>query len=66
MNIKIQVASVRDRNHLVAELWVDDLQIAEISREQERFEVEVYTTRLTIPLDEFQSALTRAKEELLK
>ena len=66
MNIKIQVASVRDRKHLVAELWVDDLQIAEVSREQGRFEVEMYTTGVPIPLEELQSALTSAQEELMK
>ncbi len=66
MNITVEVASVRDRTRLVAELWTDDTQIAEVSREHDRFEVEVYASRLTMPLDDYVAALHRAKEELMK
>ena len=66
MTIRIQIASLRDRANLVAELWIDDVQIAEVSREQSRFDVEIYPNKLAIPLDEYLDALRRAKEELLK
>lgn len=66
MCIKVEVTSVRDRSRLVAELWIDDTQIAEVSREHDKFEVEVYARRLSVPLDDYLLALQRAKEELMK
>lgn len=66
MTIKVEVASVRDRSRLVAELWIDDTQIAEVSREHNKFEVEVYANRLSLPLDDYLAALQRAKAELMK
>jgi hypothetical protein len=64
--IRIQVASVPDRDNLVAELWFENVQLAEISREQGQFEVEVYASGVSIPLDQYLDALARAKEELMK
>ena len=66
MEIKIEVVSVRDRLRLVAELWVNDTQIAEVSREHDVFEVEVYARQLLIPLDDYLAALQHAKLELTK
>ena len=66
MKIKVEVASVRDRSRLVAELWIDDTQIAEVSREHDKLEVEVYANRFSLPLDDYVAALQRAKAELIK
>lgn len=65
MNITIQVVSVPDRDNLVAELWLGDVQVAEVSSELGHFEVEVYAHRLTIPLEEYVDALSRARKALL-
>ena len=64
MSIRIQIASVPDREHLVAELWLGEIQIAEVSKGQEQFDVEIYASRVSIPLDAYMHALARAKEEL--
>lgn len=64
MSIRIQVASVPDREELVAELWLGDVQLAEVSREHAQFNVEVYASRTSIQLDDYIQALARAKEEL--
>lgn len=66
MSIKVQVASVSDRERLVAELWLNDVQLAEVSREGDRFEVEVYPGVGLIPLDLYMEALDKARSELMK
>ncbi|PKN43450.1 MAG: hypothetical protein CVU60_00030 [Deltaproteobacteria bacterium HGW-Deltaproteobacteria-18] len=40
--IKISIASVPDREKVVAELWIKNYQLAEISKEQEEVLVEFF------------------------
>lgn len=42
MKITIQIASVPDRDNLVAELWYEDEQWGEISQETENLRLEMY------------------------
>jgi hypothetical protein len=42
MKITVQIASVPDRNNLVAELWCEDEQWGEISQETENTILEIY------------------------
>jgi hypothetical protein len=42
MKITVQIASVFDRNNLVAELWYEDEQWGEISQETENPILEIY------------------------
>jgi hypothetical protein len=42
MNITIQIASVPDRENLVAELWYNDEQWGEVSRENGITKLEIY------------------------
>ena len=42
MKITVQIASVPDRNNLVAELWYEDEQWGEISQETENTILEIY------------------------
>ncbi len=68
MTIKIQIASLPDRENVVAELWVGNVQVAEVSKEDGPLRVELYSppgaNHLDLPLDEFLDALQRAKENL--
>lgn len=69
MKIEIQIASVPDRENVVAELWVDDQQIAEVSYEGGELAVEFYSAsvpnQLRLPLDELLEALNRARRNLV-
>lgn len=68
MTIEIQIASVPDRENVVAELWVDDTQIAEVSNEKNELRVEFYSApipnQLSVSLDELLEALAKAKRNL--
>ena len=68
MNIEIQIASVPDREKVVAELWISDRQIAEISNEDGEMRIEFYSapgsTQLSLSLDDLLKALNKAKRNL--
>jgi hypothetical protein len=42
MKITVQIASVHDRDNLVAELWYEDEQWGKISQENENILLEIY------------------------
>ena len=42
MKLTVQIASVPDRDNLVAELWYGDEQWGEISQETENLRLEIY------------------------
>lgn len=42
---KIEITSVPDRNNLVAEIWEEDVLIAEINQEGENLEIELYNEK---------------------
>lgn len=68
--ITITVASLSDREALVAELWIGDLQLGEVSQEVSgEFRVELYAQRgaagfWPLELDELLSALNKARDSL--
>jgi hypothetical protein len=66
--IKINIASVPDRENVVAELWIKNYQLAEISKEQEEVLVEFFCYReikwSEIPLLELVQKLHEANERL--
>ena len=65
--IKIQIASVPDRDKLVAEMWFLDNLIAEINQEGKSFEIELYISKpLKFSLKDFKDALATAEIKLLK
>lgn len=68
--IRIQIASLPDRENVVWELWVDDKNIAEICYEGGEMSVEIFwpvgQEELRVSLDEFLAALTAAKEDFVK
>ena len=66
---EIIIASVPDREKLVAEIWANNQMIAEISQEQEELEVEIYCNQRKQPVklnyDAFLEILSEAKVKLL-
>ena len=68
MEIKILITSPPDRENLVAEIWVDECQLAEISHEGEVHLVELYphpgegTWRIS--LERLQQAMKEADARL--
>ncbi len=67
--IELQITSLPDRERVVAELWRDNVQLAEVSNEDGTFRVEVYAApgknRVAVLLDELEDALRRARENLM-
>ena len=67
-NIMITLASVPDRDSLVAELWCGDTQLAELFQDGEKFLLEFYApphgTLLQLPYDDVLQALILAKQRL--
>jgi len=63
---KIEISSVPDRENLVAEIWHNELLIAEINQENEILEIELYQSeKITFGLEEFLDILNSAKKELV-
>lgn len=71
MQITIQLASLPDRENLVAELWYGDEQWGEVSRETEKLKLELYPKpsgesgkAWTFELDEVLEKLQEARTRL--
>ena len=68
--ITITVASVPDREQLVAELWDEDVQFGELSQEEGQLVLEIYPRPdglpWTFPFEDIQKALERVKGKLLE
>lgn len=65
-DFKIEISSVSDRENLVAEIWYNDVLIAEICQESENLEIEFYQLEgITFRLEEFLSVLNSSKKELM-
>lgn len=64
---EVLIASVPDRENLVAEIWYNDLMIAEVNQESERVEIEFYMReQIAFDFDTLFEALKIAKEKLEK
>jgi hypothetical protein len=64
---KIEISSVPDRENLVAEIWYNEILVAEINQETEKLEIEFYLNeKIAFELDEFFEALKIAKESIMK
>lgn len=66
--LTISIASVPDRDDLVAELWSGDTQVAELSREHGRLTLEVYQPHAagawTLSYEDFVGALGEMRRRL--
>ncbi len=69
-HVRISLASPPDRERLVAEVFFDDVQWAEVNQEADELEVEFYARPdnepWRMPLATAIDALSRAKDELTK
>lgn len=62
---KIEITSVPDREQLVAEIWHSEFLIAEINREKEALEIELYPVKkMAFEFEEFLEILETARERL--
>lgn len=60
---KIVIASVPDRDKLVAEIWFEQILIAEVNQENDQLEIELFSSgKKVINLDEFIRELEVAKQ----
>lgn len=63
----IELSSVPDRENLVAEIWHNEVLIAEINQENEKLEIEFYLTEKKIfELEGLLEILKAAKKELIE
>jgi hypothetical protein len=64
---KVEISSVPDRESLVAEIWHDEILVAEINQETENLEIEFYLTeKIAFELDDFFKTLEIAKTKIMK
>ncbi len=62
---KIEISSVSDRENLVAEIWHNEILVAEINQENDKLEIELYQTeKITFELEDFLEILETAKKKL--
>ncbi|MEE9322519.1 MAG: hypothetical protein V3U76_18905 [Granulosicoccus sp.] len=68
MTIQILITSPPDREKVVAELWENNIQIAEVSREDYVVRVEFYTApfNASFEYDELLDALQKARNSLIE
>jgi hypothetical protein len=64
---KIEMSSVPDRENLVAEIWYNEIFVAEINQETEKLKIEFYLNeKIAFDLDAFFEALEMAKRKIMK
>ena len=65
-HFEIVVASVPEKEKLVAEIWYKNIFIAEINQDESVLTIELYEHKdVAIPIAEFQEVLEKAKQKLL-
>lgn len=63
---KIEIASVSDRDKLVAEIWFGESLIAEVNQENDQLQIEFYSIQKKVfDLNDFLDVLVAAKNKLL-
>lgn len=66
--IDLQITSPPDREHLVVELWRGNIQLAEVSNEDDVLRVEFYAepgaSSVLVPLADLLEALQKARNNL--
>lgn len=64
---EILIASPPDREKLVAEIWYNEILVAEINQETEKLEIEFYLNeKIAFELDDFFETLERAKRKIIE
>ncbi len=67
-NFTVEIASVPDRESLVAEIWLDDIMVAELSNRNGKAILEIYPNnrgdRWNVECEEFIKVLLLAERKL--
>lgn len=64
---KVEIASVPDKENLVAEIWYNEILVAEINQETEKLVIEFYLNeKITFGLDDFFETVETAKRKIMK
>jgi len=67
---EITVGSLPDKNNLVADIFYDNVQVAEISNENNELLIQIYFYEnkdyWEFSLDEFQKVVEKAKQRLIE
>lgn len=68
MKSTVEIASVPDRDEVIAEVWCDDAMVAEMRHGESGLQLEIYQTESGAPwsfdLQSWQSALAEAQRRL--
>jgi hypothetical protein len=63
--MEILIASHPDKENLVAEIWIADVLVAEISEKGSIFEIQLFSDgNISLALDEFLEAIDQSKLRL--
>ncbi len=66
---EITVGSLPDKNNLVADIFYENIQVAEISNENKELLIQIYCYKdkdyWEFSLDEFQKVVEKAKQRLI-
>jgi hypothetical protein len=65
-NFKIEIASVPDREKVVAEIWFGESLIAELNQENDELGIQLYSSKTAFDFNDFLNALNVAKKNLLE
>ena len=64
---KIEISSVPDRENLVAEIWYNEILVAEINQETEKLEIEFYLNeKIAFEFDDLFETLKIARTKIMK
>lgn len=66
-NFKIEISSVFDKENLVAEIWYNEILVAELNQEKDNLEIEFYLSKeIKFDFEEFLKTLDSARKLLRK
>ena len=68
MSFTVEIASVSDRDDLVAEIWLDGAMVAELHRDDGKFKIDIYPNESGQPwcfeLSDWLAVLSEAQRKL--
>lgn len=68
-NFEITVGSFPDKENLVADIFYDNIQVAEITNENNKLQIQIFCYKdqdyWEFSLDEFQKVVEKAKQKLI-
>ena len=69
MSFTVEIASVSDRDDLVAEIWLNGAMVAELHRDEGKFKIDIYPNESRQPwcfeLSDWVAVLSEAQRKLI-